>query len=262
MPNLYQSQSTSYTFDSIQAFPVPTVKQPEQTRYITTNKEHNHIDQPLVPRWTLASLANNHAAFRDLLSTRNAHFFYWTLPLPLLQDVNPTDVPYPVILKTNRTIKGVPPKLVTHRGEWHLAIESLIDDLFTAVEHEISWRSENEAIVIEQWQEGPEYIVNGYFKREGEPIPLSIITKSPSFSLSAIQEELSAYLSAFSLMLQASNSPFHMTMRQSNKGIEAVSFSPYYFASCGSEDVKQRTTDAYLAGLEPSWSDILVQRHI
>ena len=114
------------------------------------------------------------AAFRRICQQIYPDFYYKEVEMKALRNLNPDELPLPLVLKPSVGFLSVGVYIVRSKQEWQAALDD-IDKNFAkqcAVFPETVVRSEN--FVLEQFIEGEEYAVDAYYDAEGKPNIINI----------------------------------------------------------------------------------------
>ncbi len=114
------------------------------------------------------------AAFRRICQQIYPDFYYKEVEMKALRNLNPDELPLPLVLKPSVGFLSVGVYIVRSKEEWLKALDD-IDKNFAkqcAVFPETVVRSEK--FVLEQFIEGEEYAVDAYYDAEGKPNIINI----------------------------------------------------------------------------------------
>ncbi len=114
------------------------------------------------------------AEFRRICQQIYPDFYYKEVEMKALRQLNPDELPLPLVLKPSVGFLSVGVYIVRSKAEWQAALDD-IDKNFAkqcAVFPETVVRSEN--FVLEQFIEGEEYAVDAYYDAEGKPNIINI----------------------------------------------------------------------------------------
>ena len=114
------------------------------------------------------------AAFRRICQQIYPDFYYKEVEMKALRNLNPDELPLPLVLKPSVGFLSVGVYIVRSKEEWLKALDD-IDKNFAkqcAVFPETVIRSEK--FVLEQFIEGEEYAVDAYYDAEGKPNIINI----------------------------------------------------------------------------------------
>ncbi len=114
------------------------------------------------------------AAFRRICQQIYPDFYYKEVEMKSLHNINPDELPLPLVLKPSVGFLSVGVYIVRSKEEWQAALDD-IDKNFAkqcAVFPETVVRSEN--FVLEQFIEGEEYAVDAYYDADGKPNIINI----------------------------------------------------------------------------------------
>ena len=114
------------------------------------------------------------AAFRRICQQIYPNFYYKEVEMKSLRNINPDELPLPLVLKPSVGFLSVGVYIVRSKTEWQAALDD-IDKNFAkqcAVFPETVVRSE--MFVLEQFIEGEEYAVDAYYDAQGKPNIINI----------------------------------------------------------------------------------------
>ncbi len=152
-------------------------------KYLQTKKLYAVSENALV--WLYAQLPESElvkkvkilkdkAEFRRICQQIYPDFYYKEVEMKALRNLNPEELPLPLVLKPSVGFLSVGVYIVRTIEEWFKALDD-IDKNFAkqcAVFPETVVRSEN--FVLEQFIEGEEYAVDAYYDADGKPNIINI----------------------------------------------------------------------------------------
>ena len=152
-------------------------------KYLQTKKLYAVSENALV--WLYAQLPESElvkkvkilkdkAEFRRICQQIYPDFYYKEVEMKALRNLNPEELPLPLVLKPSVGFLSVGVYIVRTKEEWFKALDD-IDKNFAkqcAVFPETVVRSEN--FVLEQFIEGEEYAVDAYYDADGKPNIINI----------------------------------------------------------------------------------------
>ena len=215
------------------------------------------------------------AAFRRICQQIYPDFFYKEVEMKALRNLNPEELPLPLVLKPSVGFLSVGVYIVRSKDEWRAALDD-IDKHFAkqcAVFPETVVRSEN--FVLEQFIEGEEYAVDAYYDAEGKPNIINIFhhifkdETDVSDRLYCMSKQIfEANYPAFNQfcidlngVLQLKNFPMHVEFRvdkQTGKAIP-IEVNPLRFAGMCLNDLTRHTcgllpVKAFFEGTHPDYA--------
>jgi len=215
------------------------------------------------------------AAFRRICQKIYPDFYYKEVEMSSLCDLNPDELPLPLVLKPSVGFLSVGVYIVRSKEEWNAALDD-IDRNFArqcAVFPETVVQSGK--FVLEQFIEGEEFAVDAYYDKDGKPNIINIfhhIFKSETdvsdrlycMSKSIFEANYSAF-NQFCIdlngVLQLKNFPMHVEFRVDKNTGRAIPIevNPLRFAGMCLNDITRHTchllpVQAYLENLRPDYA--------
>ncbi|NCC81802.1 MAG: GNAT family N-acetyltransferase [Clostridia bacterium] len=251
-----------------------------QQGIIYTNSENalswiiNNIDD----KELLATIDNvkDKNKFREILKPLDPDFFYKEVSLENLENINPGELPLPLILKPSVGFFSVGVYTIESSEDWDKAVKEI------KAQHK-EWKNtyaesvvSDGMFILEQYITGYEYAIDAYFDNKGNPVILNIMKHEFSGSkdvsdrlyYSGYQvikhnlENFTNYLNEINKYLKAKNFPVHIEIRVEKGKIMAIECNPMRFAGWCTTDLTLfaygfRTYDYYLNNIVPDWDSLL-----
>ncbi len=187
------------------------------------------------------------AAFRRICQQIYPDFYYKEVEMKALRNLNPDELPLPLVLKPAVGFLSVGVYIVRNKAEWQAALDD-IDQNFAkqcAVFPETVVRSEK--FVLEQFIEGEEYAVDAYYDAEGKPNIINIFHHIFKNDLNGV--------------LGLKNFPMHVEFRVDKHTGRAIPIevNPLRFAGMCLNDLTRHTchllpVQAYFEGTHPDYA--------
>ena len=252
-------------------------------KYLQTKKLYAVSENALV--WLYAQLPESElvkkvkilkdkAEFRRICQQIYPDFYYKEVEMKALRNLNPDELPLPLVLKPSVGFLSVGVYIVRTKEEWFNALDD-IDKNFAkqcAVFPETVVRSEN--FVLEQFIEGEEYAVDAYYDAEGKPNIINIFhhifkdETDVSDRLYCMSKQIfEANYPAFNQfcidlngVLQLKNFPMHVEFRVDKRTGKAIPIevNPLRFAGMCLNDLTRHTcgllpVKAFFEGTRPDY---------
>ena len=253
-------------------------------KYLETKKLYAVSENALV--WLYAQLPESElvkkvkilkdkAAFRRICQQIYPDFYYKEVEMKALRNLNPDELPLPLVLKPSVGFLSVGVYIVRSKEEWLNALDD-IDKNFAkqcAVFPETVVRSEN--FVLEQFIEGEEYAVDAYYDADGKPNIINIFhhifkdETDVSDRLYCMSKQIfEANYPAFNQfcidlngVLQLKNFPMHVEFRVDKHTGKAIPIevNPLRFAGMCLNDLTRHTcgllpVKAFFEGTHPDYA--------
>ena len=253
-------------------------------KYLETKKLYAVSENALV--WLYAQLPESElvkkvkilkdkAEFRRICQQIYPDFYYKEVEMKALRNINPDELPLPLVLKPSVGFLSVGVYIVRTKEEWFNALDD-IDKNFAkqcAVFPETVVRSEN--FVLEQFIEGEEYAVDAYYDADGKPNIINIFhhifkdETDVSDRLYCMSKQIfEANYPAFNQfcidlngVLQLKNFPMHVEFRVDKHTGKAIPIevNPLRFAGMCLNDLTRHTcgllpVKAFFEGTHPDYA--------
>lgn len=216
------------------------------------------------------ALFKDKAAMRERLAKLDPDLFFRVLRHEELADVDPADLPLPVVLKPSVGFCSMGVYVIASAEDWTRAL----DDIAAAA---ASWNErypgsviDTRTYLVEGYLEGDEYALDAYFDEQGAPHLLNVYRhefagkEDTSDRLYCVDEKIItetaprfvAWLSSVNEIVGARGIPVHVEVRVDGNHIAPIEFNPLRFAGLGGTDLAyyawgMRTYAAFLEGKEP-----------
>ncbi|MBR6877871.1 MAG: ATP-grasp domain-containing protein [Bacteroidales bacterium] len=215
------------------------------------------------------------AEFRRICQQIYPDFYFKEVEMKALRNLNPDELPLPLVLKPSVGFLSVGVYIVRNKEEWQAALDD-IDQNFAkqcAVFPETVVRSE--MFVLEQFIEGEEYAVDAYYDAEGKPNIINIFhhifkdETDVSDRLYCMSKQIfeSNYQSFnqfcidLNSVLQLKNFPMHVEFRVDKHTGKAIPIevNPLRFAGMCLNDLTRHTcgllpVQAFFEGTHPDYN--------
>jgi hypothetical protein len=217
---------------------------------------------------------------REIFASLNPDVWYRTYSLKELDEIDPSALPKPFVIKPVRGFASIGIHSVHEDNEWEAVLESikkeirLMRNVFPDVVVSL------DEFLVERYIEGIEIALDAYFNSNGEPVILNILThlfgsrSDMSDRLYLTSDEIVreyhdpvlGYLNEISLLRDLRNFPFHLEMRQEPNGnFVPIEINPMRFMGFCVADVEYyfygiNPYEYYFHQKKPDWDRILASR--
>lgn len=209
---------------------------------------------------------------RDILAPLASNLFYAAFEKQELAEVNPSELPLPVVLKPSIGFCSMGVYTIETSQDWDLAIDDI-------KQNESSWLKrypesvvDTASFIVEQFVDGPEYAIDIYFDEAGKPVILNIMhhvftgpedTSDRLYNTSAniineTYDKLESWLTDVQRIIGVRDFPAHVEVRISDDGnVIPIEFNALRFAGLGGTDIAYyawgiRTYAEYLERRSPN----------
>ena len=219
------------------------------------------------------NLFKNKALFRAFMQSEYPHYYFMALRSDELDLVDPSTLPYPVIIKPSVGYSSIGVFRIEHEGEWHNVKSKIRVALDKGAEIYSGEVVNAHQLIIEKWIEGEEYAVDAYVDSEGEPVILNIFKRMfvndgdtsdrIYYTSKAIIEEtlqpLSDFLANIGNKLDLRRFPLHFEVRMTKEGhIIPIEVNPLRFAGVGTTELGMHayginSYEYFFKQIKPDW---------
>lgn len=217
------------------------------------------------------------AEFRRAIAQEFPDFLFQEHTLEGLQHVDPRSLRYPLILKPTAGICSIGVVRVDSSAEWHKAVEFLRNDLSQYGAKYTDSVVHSTKVIIEDYVEGVELAVDGYFNADARPVVLNILQHAFANEhdtsdrvyftrRSMIRRHLPRvqhFLERFSEVFDLKRFPFHLEVRSTPDGrIVPIELNPLRFAGIGTTEIAEYSYGInvyrhFFQETAPDWAAIL-----
>jgi hypothetical protein len=200
----------------------------------------------------IIGLFKDKAEFRRFVRDDFPQFFFQTLELRDWDTIDPTRLPYPVIVKPAAGYSSIGVFRVENAKQWKEVGCSLQQILAIGADMYSADVVNTNKLIIEQWIEGTEYAIDAYFDSDGTPVILNLFTHkfmhdndlsdriyyTSKYVLQEMLNPISEFLSKLSEKIDLRLIPLHIEVRQTKEGfIIPIEINPLRFAGCGTTEL-------------------------
>ncbi len=231
------------------------------------------------PLWENIQLFKNKAAFRQRMQKHYPQFYYRTISLSEWDNVDPEQLPYPIIVKPATGYSSIGVHRVENAKQWDKLNHSMEQSLASGSSMYSKDVINAKQLIIEQWIPGEEYAVDAYFDDEGVPVILNIFTRKFQHDgdtsdriyytskqvISRMLEPITAFLTLIGSEMNLRNFPLHAEVRSTPSGdILPVEVNPLRFAGVGTTELGIHVYGInsyayYFEKKKPNWSQKLAE---
>lgn len=224
-----------------------------------------------------SKLFKDKVEFRRALARQFKNFFFQELRFEELSAVDLKKIPFPVILKPSIGISSIGVTRVENAKDWKRAVEFLMLDFRKYQKNYKENVVEHGKLILEQFIEGPELAIDGYFNSESQPVILNILehmfaSKGDTSDLvyytrrSLVEkyyDRLMKFLRDFGDVFDLKRFPFHLEVRITKGGeIIPIELNPLRFAGLGTTELAEyaygiNVYKEFFLEKKPDWEAIL-----
>ncbi len=217
-------------------------------------------------------LFKDKAAMREKLAPLTPEVFFRRCPRTRLADLDPDELPMPIVLKPQAGFCSMGVHVVRNADEWRRALD--------AIERAAdSWRAmypesviDADDYLLESYVTGTEYALDAYFDENGAAHVLNVLrhdfasdadTSDRLYVTSAaivrdMRPRFTGWLSDVNNLVGVRNFPVHVEVREEGGRVVPIEFNPLRFAGLGGTDVAwhgfgYRTYEAFLEKKVPDF---------
>lgn len=217
------------------------------------------------------------AEFRRALARQFEGFFFKELSYHELDRLELKGIPFPVILKPSIGISSIGVTRVESAKDWKKAVNYLKADLEKYKGNYKEHVVEEGKFILEEYIEGQELAIDGYYNSESQPVILNILEHmfaGPGdtsdlvyYTRKSLVEKhymrLMEFLRSFGDVFDLKRFPFHLEVRVSKSGkIVPIELNPLRFAGLGTTELAEyawgiNVYKSFFRELRPDWNSIL-----
>jgi ATP-grasp domain len=215
--------------------------------------------------------------FRRALSRQFKGFFFRELSPRELRTADLKGFPFPVILKPSVGISSIGVTRVESAKDWKRAVDFLERDFAKYKKNYEANVVEEGKLIVEEYIEGPELAIDGYFNADSQPVILNILEHmfaGPGdtsdlvyYTRKSLVEKYYArlmnFLRSFGDVFDLKRFPFHLEVRVTKKGdIIPIELNPLRFAGLGTTELAEyawgiNVYKDFFLQRSPDWDSIL-----
>ncbi|WP_440970490.1 ATP-grasp domain-containing protein [Peribacillus frigoritolerans] len=156
-------------------------KSMEKDKRILTNSENGitligHF-QPDSNEYIWSKLLKDKSQVRNLTKSLYPDFYFQDIDLSMISELDINQIPFPVVIKPNIGYSSVGVHKVKNEQGWDIAVNQLKADLLHSRGLYDSEVVGSQTVLIEEWIQGEEYAIDGYYNQDGEPVILNVFKR-------------------------------------------------------------------------------------
>ncbi|MFJ7685175.1 ATP-grasp domain-containing protein [Peribacillus butanolivorans] len=255
-------------------------KSMEMGKRIITNSENGitllgHF-QPNSHEYIWSKLLKDKSQVRNLTKSLYPDFYFQEIDLSIISDMDKKQIPFPVVIKPNIGYSSVGVHKVKNEQDWDIAVSHLKEDLLHSDGLYDSTVVGSQTVLIEEWIQGEEYAIDGYFNQDGEPIILNAFKRlfkddydtsdriyyTSKIAVNEIYDDALQFMKKVQTVLPLRNYPVHFEIRKKGDRVIPIEINPLRFAGAGTTDLGYHAYgmnmyEHYFLGTKPDWNRIL-----
>ena len=255
-------------------------KSMEMGKRILTNSENGitllgHF-QPNSNEYIWSKLLKDKSQVRNLTKSLYPDFYFQEIDLSIISDMDKKQIPFPVVIKPNIGYSSVGVHKVKNEQDWDIAVSHLKEDLLHSDGLYDSTVVGSQTVLIEEWIQGEEYAIDGYFNQDGEPIILNAFKRlfkddydtsdriyyTSKIAVNEIYDDALQFMKKVQTVLPLRNYPVHFEIRKKGDRVIPIEINPLRFAGAGTTDLGYHAYgmnmyEHYFLGTKPDWNRIL-----
>ncbi|MBK5498986.1 ATP-grasp domain-containing protein [Peribacillus sp. TH14] len=255
-------------------------KSMEMGKRILTNSENGitllgHF-QPNSNEYIWSKLLKDKSKVRNLTKSLYPDFYFQEIDLSIISDMDKKQIPFPVVIKPNIGYSSVGVHKVKNEQDWDIAVSHLKEDLLHSDGLYDSTVVGSQTVLIEEWIQGEEYAIDGYFNQDGEPIILNAFKRlfkddydtsdriyyTSKIAVNEIYDDALQFMKKVQTVLPLRNYPVHFEIRKKGDRVIPIEINPLRFAGAGTTDLGYHAYgmnmyEHYFLGTKPDWNRIL-----
>ncbi|MFE4430501.1 ATP-grasp domain-containing protein [Peribacillus butanolivorans] len=255
-------------------------KSMEMGKRILTNSENGitllgHF-QPNSHEYIWSRLLKDKSQVRNLTKSLYPDFYFQEIDLSIISDMDKKQIPFPVVIKPNIGYSSVGVHKVKNEQDWDIAVSHLKEDLLHSDGLYDSTVVGSQTVLIEEWIQGEEYAIDGYFNQDGEPIILNAFKRlfkddydtsdriyyTSKIAVNEIYDDALQFMKKVQTVLPLRNYPVHFEIRKKGDRVIPIEINPLRFAGAGTTDLGYHAYgmnmyEHYFLGTKPDWNRIL-----
>lgn len=226
----------------------------------------------------MIDVCKNKAVFREKLASLYPNYFFSEYSYVKLKQIKTQNLKFPCILKPCIGFLSLGVYPIKNEKEWDTTLQKLtneierIQDLFPAEVVNVN------NFIIEQFIEGDEFAIDGYYDINGNATILNIfqhpffndddVSDRAYFTSKSIftenYEDFQSTLNAIGKALDFQEFPFHLELRRKGTNIIPIEMNPLRFCGWCITDIAQNTWginvyEHFFNQTSPNWKQILDQ---
>lgn len=255
-------------------------KSMEKDKRILTNSENGitllgHF-QPDSNEYIWSKLLKDKSQVRNLTKSLYPDFYFQDIDLSMISELDINQIPFPVVIKPNIGYSSVGVHKVKNEQDWYIAVNQLKADLLHSGGLYDSEVVGSQTVLIEEWIQGEEYAIDGYYNQDGEPVILNVFKRSfkddydtsdriyytSKLAIDEIYHDALKFMKNIQTVLPLRNYPVHFEIRKKGSRVIPIEINPLRFAGAGTTDLGYHAYgmnmyERYFSGTKPDWNRIM-----
>ncbi|WP_081092536.1 MULTISPECIES: ATP-grasp domain-containing protein [Peribacillus] len=247
---------------------------------ILTNSENGitvlgHF-QPDSNEYIWSKLLKDKSEVRKLTKSLYPDFHFHDIDLSMIDDLDKDQIPFPVVIKPNIGYSSVGVHKVKNEQDWDIAVAQLKEDLLLSDGLYDSEVVGSQTILIEEWIQGEEFAIDGYYDQDGEPVILNVFKRlfkddydtsdriyyTSKAAINEIYDDARRFMKNIQTVLPLRNYAVHFEIRKNGDRVIPIEINPLRFAGAGTTDLGYHAYGMnmyqhYFLGTKPDWNSIL-----
>ncbi len=227
-----------------------------------------------------ARLFKDKAVFRGAIKELYPNFFFAEHDASEIARVDVSKIPFPAVLKPATGISSIGVYRAASATEWKTAVEFLRKDLAKYAANYDDEVVEGRKVLIEEWIQGEELAIDGYYNSSAEPVILNILQHMFASDgdtsdliyctrralIRKYYKPLMRFLARFGDIFDLKRFPFHLEVRVNKKGeFIPIELNPLRFSGLGTAEIAEyayaiNVYKAFFGEQKPDWDTILKGR--
>jgi len=224
-----------------------------------------------------AQIFKDKALFRRAIKRLYPQFFFIETTVDQLDLIDPLSLQFPLVLKPATGISSIGVYRVESAEKWKEAVTFLKKELELYQRNYASAVVEGQKVIAEEWIQGTEIAIDGYFNSQAEPVILNILEhlfENDADTSDRIYfthrelvrrnyDSLMNFLKRFGDVFDLKRFPFHLEVRITADGrIIPIELNPLRFAGLGTTELAEyaygiNVYKAFFQEQKPDWEKIL-----
>ncbi|MGE7879636.1 ATP-grasp domain-containing protein [Peribacillus muralis] len=234
--------------------------------------------QPDSKEYIWSKLLKDKSEVRKLTKSLYPDFHFQDIDLSMIDDLDKGQIPFPVVIKPNIGYSSVGVHKVKNEQDWDVAVAQLKEDLLHSDGLYDSEVVGSQTVLIEEWIQGEEFAIDGYYDQDGEPVILNVFKRlfkddydtsdriyyTSKAAINEIYEDAIRFMKNIQTVLPLRNYAVHFEIRKKGDRVIPIEINPLRFAGAGTTDLGYHAYgmnmyEHYFAGTKPDWTAMLAE---
>jgi len=227
-----------------------------------------------------SKIFKNKVAFRQALSKRYPQFFFRQVATQDLGLIDVSTLPFPLIMKPATGISSIGVAHIQNAKEWNNAVRYLQEDIDKYKNHYTTDVVNCQYVILEEYIQGPELAVDGFFDSQSEPVILNILEHlflnerdtsdrlyyTRRSLIKKYYDPLMHFLKQFGDTFDLKRFAFHLELRVKSSGeFVPIELNPLRFSGMGTTEIAEfayaiNVYKHFFKEKKPDWAHILSQQ--